>query len=193
MSATRLASLITSAAFLIATGAYGDSSAPSQTSSASSDSTKGYFPRYAAAGAQERALFCFYALANRRSALTNAGTEHGGLTRAEAEAAWPDIDNADTQSFVYGQIARTIGPDTFDAADRAAVEAAISVSQEDPEHVRQHEEQLANVCGTAIYDALKARGVPIQKIETIYRDGAAKDRAHFKASFIEQATKPFHP
>ncbi|SFQ27339.1 hypothetical protein [Ralstonia sp. NFACC01] len=122
-----------------------------------------------------------------------AGTEHGGLAQADAEAAWDAIDKADTQRFVYGQLARVFGQDTFDAAEKTAVEAAISVSQEDPEHVHQNEAQLAEVCGNAYYNALKAKGDLVEKIEAIYRDGFAKDRARSKVSFMEQATKSFHP
>jgi len=49
------------------------------------------------------------------------------------------------------------------------------------------------VCGNPYYSALKAKGDLVGKIEAIYRDELAKDRAHAKARFMEQATRPFHP
>jgi len=178
---------------LMAANAYAESPATSQHGASSTPPTKGFFPRYAAASTQVRALLCSYGMGSRSAALAMAGTEHGGLAQADAEAAWDAIDKASTQEFVYNQLARVLDRDTFDAAGKAALEAAISVSQEDPEHVHQNEAQLAEVCGNAYYSALKAKGDLVGKIEAIYRDELAKDRAHAKARFMEQATRPFHP
>lgn len=185
----RLCAFAVAAAFLTTAGAY----AESPTSSQQDALTKGYFPRYAAANPQVRALLCWYGMGARHAALSVASTEHGGLDRADAEAAWDAIDKADTQRFVYSEIARMLGPDTLDAAYKAATEAAISVSQENPALVHQNEAQLAEVCGDAFYNALKEKVDLIDKFEAIYRDGLAKDRARSKASFMEKATKPFHP
>lgn len=185
----RCASAVAAATFLTTVGAYAESPASSKQDALN----KGYFPRYAAANPQVRALLCWYGMGARSAALSSASTEHGGLDRVDAEAAWDAIDKANAQRFVYSEIARMLGPDTLDAAYKAATEAANSVSQENPALVHQNEAQLAEVCGNAFYNALKEKVDVIDKFEAIYRDELATDRARSKASFMEKVMKPVHP